>query len=213
VLIRRNKVGAAKTDELLKAASKDTCGDAYTRWMSEKEQRLKSNERSYQELKQAGLNAQAEELHATLEKLEAEQPAELLKEQAQCEERFQNRPKVSNPFADLIEAERTELNSLTPAERASQAWYTPGTGYLSSGLVPEDTPGSLPLWVENPDFFGPSRPRTDFRVISVAVSAGGGPVCTSKKAEETDDITTRHAWRMYEFMTTTDWQRVAQLLD
>jgi hypothetical protein len=213
VLIRRNGVGAAKTDELLKAASKDTCGDAYTRWISEKEQRLKTNEHVYRELKQAGLTAQAEESRAIKEKLEAERPAELLKEQAQCEQRSQNRPRVSNTFADLIEAERAELNSLTPAERASQAWYSPGTGYLTSGLVPTDTPGALPLWAENPDFFAPSRPRTDFRVISVAVSAGAGPVCTSRKAEETDDITTRHAWRMYEFMTTTDWQRVAQLLD
>jgi hypothetical protein len=213
VLIRRNGVGAAKNDELLKASSKDTCGDAYARWISEKEQRHKTSEQVYQELKQAGLNAQAEESRAISEKLEAERPAELLKEQAQCEQRFHNRPRISNPFADLIQAERAELNSLSPAQRASQAWYSPGTGYLSSGLVPADTPGAHPLWVENPDFFAPSRPRTDFRVITIAVSSGAPPACTSKKAEETDSISTRHAWRMYQFMTTTDWQRVAHLLD
>jgi hypothetical protein len=213
VLIHRNGVGAAKTDELLKTASKDTCGDAYTRWMSEKEQRLKTNQQAYEELKRSGLTAQAEDFRAQRQKLEAEWPAELLKEQAKCEERFQNRPKVSNPFAELVEAERAELSSLTAAERASQAWFSAGGDRLFSGLVPADTPRSLPLWAENPDFFGPSRPRTDFRVITVEVGTGTPLGCISKKAEEADDLPTRHAWRMYQFMTTTDWQRVAQLLD
>jgi hypothetical protein len=212
VLIHQNGVGAAKNDELLKAASKDTCGDAYTNWMSEKEQRLKTNEETYQELKRDGLTAQAEDFRAQRQKMEAEGPAELLKEQAQCEERFRNRPKVSNVYAELVEAERAELNSLTPAERALPAWYSLRADYRSSGLVPADTPESRPLWAVNPDFFGPSRPRTDFRVITVAVISAV-TACTSKKAEEADSLDIRHAWRMYEFMTTTDWQRVAELLD
>jgi hypothetical protein len=164
-------------------------------------------------LKQDGLTAQAEDYRAQMQEMEAERPAELLKEQAKCEEQFQNRPKVSNPFAETAEAERAELNSLTPAERASQAWVSHLDDFVSSGLVPANTPKALPLWAVNPDFFGPPRPRTDFRVITVEVLSEVTPVCISKKAEETDDTTTRHAWRMYEFMTTTDWQRVAQLLD
>lgn len=215
VLIHRNGVGAAKEDELLKTVSdaKDTCGDAYARWMSEKEQRLKSNEQTYQELKRNGLTAQAEDFRAQKQQLEAEWPAELLKQQAQCEKDFHNRPKVSNAFTDLVEAERAELNNMTPAERASQAWFSAGGERLFSGLVPADAPNSLPLWAENPDFFGPSRPRTDFRVITVSVVAEGFAPCISKKPEDPDDISTRHSWRMYEFMTTTDWERVAQLLD
>jgi hypothetical protein len=213
VLIHRNGVGAAKDDELLKTNSKDTCGDAYARWIREKEQRLKDQEQTYQELKRNGLTAQAEDFRTQKQQIEAEWPAELLKQQAQCEKDFQNRPKVSNPFEELVEAERVELNSLTPAERASQAWFSAGGERLFSGLVPADAPNSLPLWAENPDFFGPPRPRTDFRVITVEVGSGTVQGCIETNLEEMDDITARHSRRMYEFMTTTDWQRVAQLLD
>jgi hypothetical protein len=94
-----------------------------------------------------------------------------------------------------------------------KAWFSGGGDRLHSGLVPADAPNSLPLWAANPDFFGPSLPRTDFRVITIVVAAEGFASCISKKPEDPDNISTRHSWRMYEFMTTTDWQRVAQLLD
>jgi len=114
----------------------------------------------------------------------------------------------------------SELEAMTPAERASQAWWSwerVHENYKSSGLVPADALESQPLWAENPDFFYRSRPRTDFQIITVFVDGGGGDgqggYLPPKKADQPTPISDLHLWRMYEFLTTTDWQRVAALLD
>jgi hypothetical protein len=107
--------------------------------------------------------------------------------------------------AELIEPLRAELARMTPEERTSQAWYNPlMRGARTSGLVPPNAPSAAALVAVNPDFFDLSRPRTDFQIICVQV------------ASEPDSKLNKDEvpfWRLQEFLTTTDWQLVAELLD
>jgi hypothetical protein len=99
---------------------------------------------------------------------------------------------------------------MTPAERASTAWYDGLTeGPDASGLVAPDAPRAEELVAANPDFFDRSRPRSDLQLISVSVEYG--PSVGADHANLTQDDLPD--WRMYEFLTTTDWQSVAALLD
>jgi len=75
--------------------------------------------------------------------------------------------------------------------------------------VAPDAPRAVELVTTNPDFFDRSRPRTDFQVISVDIEYGP-PVGADHAHLGQEDLPD---WRLYEFLTTTDWQRVAALLD
>jgi len=184
------------------AKRESPCDFRYREWISEQETRRRNNEKWYQEKKKTS-PADAEKLRAELEKREAEQRADLLSAQARCEE---DRKQIPAKVAKENERFRAELARLTPAERASQAWYNPRMDrYNASGLVAPTAPRAGGLVAINPDFFDRSRPRTDFQIICVEVTSK--PDFELKK----DDIP---YYTLHEFLTTTmDWQRVAALLD
>jgi hypothetical protein len=162
-----------------------------------------------EELIQADLrSSEAQLLHSAAVYAEHPTAAEL--------KRFEDYKRTDKHLATL----HSELEAMTPAERASQAWWSSkwkNVNYMSSGLVPADAPESQPLWAENRDFFDRSRPRTDFQIITVFVDGGGGDgqggYLPPKKVDQPEPITALHLWRMYEFLTTTNWQRIAALLD
>jgi hypothetical protein len=183
------------------AKRESPCDFRYREWMSEQDTRRRNNEKLYQETKKTS-PADAEKLRAEFKKREAEQRADLLSAQARCEEK---RKQVPAEVAKENERFRAELARLTPAERASQAWYNPRLDrYNSSGLLAPTAPNAGGLVAINPDFFDRSRPRTDFQIICVEVTSK--PDFQLKK----DDIP---YYTLQEFLTIMDWQRVAALLD
>jgi hypothetical protein len=148
-----------------------------------------------------------------MEKVEADTPAQLQEAQARCEAEqkraAQTTPEQVAPDR-VLESLRAELARMTPAERASPAWYDKlAEGPDASGLVAPHAPSAVELVTTNPDFFDRSRPRTDLQVISVDIEYG--PTVGADHANlRRDDLVD---WRLYEFLTTTDWQRVTALLD
>jgi hypothetical protein len=183
------------------------CDKAYKDWISGAEERRQINERAYQTLKQSN-PAEAERFRTSVDKTEADMPAGLKKNQALCE--ADRKWHAEHAADEVLERYRAELARMTPAERASPAWYDKlAEGPEASGLVAPDAPRAVELVTTNPDFYDRSRPRTDFQVISVDIEYG--PTVGADHANLCrDDLPD---WRMYEFLTTTDWQRVAALLD
>jgi hypothetical protein len=183
------------------------CDKAYKDWISGAEDRRQANERAYQTLKQSN-PVDAERFRADTEKQETEMPAGLKKNQALCEA---DRKWHAEHAADrVLETYRAELARMTPAELASPAWYDSlAEGPDASGLVAPDAPRAVELVTTNPDFFDRSRPRTDFQVISVDTEYGPTVGADHANLRQEDLLD----WLMYEFLTTTDWQRVAELLD
>jgi hypothetical protein len=183
------------------------CDKAYKDWIAGADERRKMNEKAYQILKQTN-PADAERFRTSVEKTEADMPAGLKKNQALCEA---DRKWRAEHTADVVlEHLRAELARMTPAERASPAWYDSlGEGPDASGLVAPDAPRAVELVTTNPDFYDRSRSRTDFQVISVDIEYDPSVGADHANLRQ-DDLPD---WRMYEFLTTTDWQRVAALLD
>jgi len=210
-LIReRERLVAPRAEE--KKWTPPRCGDAYDRWMSGGEERRKTTESAYQILKKTD-PAAAERYHAEMEKVEADTPAQLKEAQARCEaeqkQAAQRTPEAAAPDR-VLESLRAELARMTPAERVAPAWYDKlAEGPDASGLVAPHAPRAVELVTTNPDFLDRSRPRTDLQVISVDIEYGP-PVGADHANLSQEDLPN---WRLYEFLTTTDWQRVAALLD
>lgn len=212
VLIREVERSIARQAQVSKPRSEPPCDKDYKDWMSGAEERRRTTETAYQNLKQSN-PAAAEEFRARMEKLEADVPGQMKQGIANCEEL---RKKMAQPAPEpvvqnrILETYRAELARMTPAERASPAWYDHlAQGPDASGLVAAQAPRAVELVTTNPDFYDRSLPRTDFQVICVDIeydpSVGAGHANLTP-----DDLPD---WRMYEFLTTTDWQRIAALLD
>ncbi len=211
-LIReRERLMAHQADEM-KPRPAPPCDKDYKDWMSGGEERRQTTESAYQTLKKTD-PAAAEEFRARMEKLEADNPGWLKQGIANCEElRKKIAQRAAEPVAPdrILESLRGELARMAPAERASPAWYDSlAEGPDASGLVAPHAPRAVELVTTNPDFFDRSRPRTDFQVISVDIEYG--PTVGADHANLSQDELPD--WRMYEFLTTTDWQRVAAQLD
>jgi hypothetical protein len=194
-LIRERENNFAKQHK-----DREPCDQSYKEWMADGDRRRRGFENMYQEWKKSD-PADAERRRADNEKMEANMPGVLQAAAASCEASLK---KAAAMEAEQTEALRAELARLTPPERASQAWYAPGPGPGKSGLVTPTDPQAGALVALNPDFFDRSRPRTDFQIICVEVSSE--PEFQLNK----DEVP---FWRLEEFLTTTDWQRVAELLD
>jgi hypothetical protein len=211
-LIReRERLIAHQADER-KPRPAPPCDKDCKDWMSGGDERRQTNETAYQTLKKTD-PAVAEHFRARMEKMEADMPALLKQGIANCEElRKQIAQRAAEPVAPdrVLESLRAELARMTPAERASPAWFDSlAEGPGASGLVAPHAPRAVELVTTNPDFFDRSRPRTDFQVISVDIEYGPRVGADHANLSQ-DDLPD---WRMYEFLTTTDWQRVAALLD
>ena len=210
-LIRERERLNAPLAEAKKSTS-PPCGNGYNEWMSHRDERRKATEEAYQALKKSD-SAGAERYRAEMEKLEADTPAQLKEAQARCEvqrkQAAQQAPEQVAPDR-IVEPLRAELARMTPAERASPAWYDKESeGPDASGLVAPDAPRAEELVTTNPDFFDRSLPLSDLQVISVDIRyhPAVGPDHANLRQEDLIN------WRLYEFLTTTDWQRVVALLN
>jgi hypothetical protein len=188
------------------------CGDAYKEWMSHRDERRKTIEDAYQIRKKTD-PAEAERYRAEMEKMEADTPAQLKEAQARCEaqqkQAAQQAPEQVAPDR-IVKPLRDELARMTPAERVSPAWYDKlSEGPDASGLVAPDAPRAEELVTTNPDFFDRSLPLSDLQVISVDIWFFPAVGADRANLRQEDLIN----WRLYEFLTTTDWQRVVAMLN
>ena len=193
-----------------KKSTPPPCGNGYNEWMSHRDERRKTTEEAYQILKKSD-PAGAERYRAEMEKLEADTPAQLKETQARCEAQLAAQQTPEPVAPDRIVAPlRAELARMTPAERASPAWYDKESeGPDASGLVAPDAPRAEELVTTNPNFFDRSLPLSDLQVITVDVRYHPAVGPDHANLHQEDLIN----WRLYEFLTTTDWQRVVALLN
>lgn len=193
-----------------KKSTPPPCGNGYNEWMSHRDERRKAAEKAYQVLKKSD-SAGAERYRAEMEKLEADTPAQLKEAQSRCEAQQAAQQPPEQVAPDRIVAPlRAELARMRPAERASPAWYDKESeGPDASGLVAPDAPRAEELVTTNPDFFDRSLPLSDLQVITVDVRyhPAVGPDHANLRQEDLIN------WRLYEFLTTTDWQRFVALLN
>lgn len=73
---------------------------------------------------------------------------------------------VPNRAASEAEA-KGRLQSMGASERAAPAWLLPSRGQKVLELVPQGTPGALPLVAFDPTFFDPKQARGTLRVALV----------------------------------------------
>ena len=195
-----------------KKSTPPPCGNEYKEWMSHRDERRKTTEEAYQIRKKTD-PAEAERYRAEMEKMEADTPAQLKEAQARCEaeqkQAAQQAPEQVAPDR-IVKSLRDELARMTPAERASPAWYDKQSeGPDASGLVAPDAPRAEELVTTNPDFFDRSLPLSDMQVITVDIRYYPAVGADHANLSQEDLIN----WRLYEFLTTTDWQRVVALLN
>ncbi len=196
---------AARIRELVEGKEKrrkDAEESARAVYESEKEFDPKHAERARDESWKA-----YEEIERQNEEAAKEMPAQLKKT-------------IENMQKDLGEL-RDKLASLSPEERKAQAWFGTTPGSLK-GLVPPNTPDAEPLIKLNPDFFDPSLPRTALQLMTVYFAwvgtlTQGERVSSLRWEESLGSGTDRPMWdygsvRVYEFLQTADWRKVASLL-
>jgi hypothetical protein len=189
-----------------------SCAAAYNEWISHQDERRKTTEEVYQVTKKTD-SAGAERYRADMEKLAADMTAQLKAGQARCEaqrkQAAQQAPEQVSPDR-TVKPLRAELARMTPAERASPAWYDKESeGPDASGLVAPGAPRAEELVTTNPDFFDRSLPLSDMQIISVDISYYPAVGADHANLRQKDLIN----WRLYEFLTTTDWQQVVALLN
>ena len=210
-LIRERERLNAPLAEAMKTTT-PPCTAAYNEWISHQGERSKTTEETYQAVKKTD-PAGAERYRTDMEKLVADMTAQLKASQARCEtqrkQAAQQAPEQVTPDR-TVKPLRAELARMTPAERASPAWYDKESeGPDASGLVAPDAPRAEELVTTNPDFFDRSLPLSDMQVISVYIwyHPAVGPDHANLRQEDLIN------WRLYEFLTTTDWQHIVTLLN
>jgi hypothetical protein len=210
-LIRERERLNAPLAEAMKSAP-PSCAAAYNEWISRRDERRKTIEETYQAVKKND-PAGAERYRTEMEKLEVDMPAQLKAGQARCEaqrkQAAQQAPEQVAPDR-IVKPLRAELARMTPAERASPAWYDKQSeGPDASGLVAPGAPHAEELVTTNPDFFDRSLPLSDMQVISVDIYYHPAVGADRANLRQKDFVN----WRLYEFLTTTDWQHIAALLN
>jgi hypothetical protein len=111
--------------------------------------------------------------------------------------------------ADYVKALTQELASLSPAERAAPAYYSPDwkTTRRPSGLLDPAAPQAQPVVSPNPDFFNPALPRTATQVIvMLGISGRERPPAHLEKANPA-------VARRFEVRETLDWRKIAALVE
>jgi hypothetical protein len=99
---------------------------------------------------------------------------------------------------------------MSPAERASPAWFKHPEKWQQSGLVPPNTPDSRQLVTANPEYFDRSLPRTEIQLITVSLCSNLSTDWRDVMAGENGGAASPRM--AYEFLITADWKRVAQLI-
>jgi hypothetical protein len=114
----------------------------------------------------------------------------------------------SDPFRKFMALLSSELEALTPAERASDAWCNPHKIIPGSGLVPPNSPDSRRLVTTNPDFFDKTLPRADFQFVTGTFEWSGGIT----QIDAIDAVKQFPDARLWEWMRTTPWEKIADMV-
>jgi hypothetical protein len=208
---------AIREKELLLAKSRTqlaSAGDPYRDWMKGKAQRQADRERLYAEMKKTDPKA-ADEVRRAAEEAEAAMEKGLKESTAALATVAQG---ASDPFQlleDDLTSLRSELASLSPGERKSDAWYSALAEGRRSHLMDAGAPGARLLIKTNSGFLDRARPRTAFLLAAVQFSWAGYHGTHSARPEDyaNEDISSAIALaRMSQMAQTTDWRKVAGLL-
>lgn len=182
--------------------------------MKGKAQRQADRERLYAEMKKTDPKA-ADEMRRGAEEAEAALEKGLQESTAVLATVAQG---ASDPFQlleDDLTSLRSELASLSPGERKSDAWYSGQAGGRRSHLMDVGTPGAGLLIKTNPGFLDRARPRTAFLLAAVQFSWAGYHGTHSARPEDCaneDNGSAIALARMSQMAQTTDWRKVAGLL-
>jgi len=180
------------------------CDQAYKDWMARADERRKNTEESYQRFKKTD-PAEAERFRADMEKMEADMPAGLKKNQTLCEaDRKWRAEHTADPELERL---RAELAAMTPAERASQAWTRKAFDYPST-FVPANTKDARPVVRFNPDYFDLSRPHTEIQLITVFLEN----VPENLREPPLTDWDSLGLVRLWQFVNQVDWQGIADMI-
>jgi hypothetical protein len=169
----------------------------YKAWLAEKPQRQKAIEEAYQGLKRSNPQ-KAEEIRAQMQKMEAEMEAGLKKNQIPA-------PEGQDVGLEMLRRTAADarhlLESMTPAEKATAAWFMRDDSGLEAGLVAPDTPDARALMVLNPKMYDRSLPKTDIQLITVDF-------------EDFHALSDAHVGRsrLMQFRDTADWARIAKII-
>jgi hypothetical protein len=174
----------------------------YQDWLKGKEERRKSREQAYAAIKKMDA-AKADEYLKKAEEMEAAMEAKLKPLPPEGA-----RLKADDDSVDrqAIDALQRELAAMTPAERRSQAWRGRidekkiGANFFSQ-LVPAGSAEAGPLVTLNPEFFDKSKPRSAVQLITIHMYWEG------YSASHIGVI------RLNEMLATTNWAKIAALLD
>lgn len=181
------------------AAANSAAQDPYTKWVADREKRRQAIEGTYQRLK-ASSPASAEEYRRKALDMESKMEEGLRNSAAKL-------APVGDPaqvYRDIIASLTTELQAMSPAERASQAWYLKTAANAedlrSSLLAPAGEPARA-LVAVNPAYFDRSRPTTDWQIITMTLHW---------RAYRPDFLAVA---RLFDFISGTDWRRAATLME
>jgi len=162
---------ARKTLQDVNAASPQ---NAYTQWLSGKDERMKQYQQTHDELVKSLGKEKADAYLATMLDTE-KKTGDMLKSMA---EQGSDTNQTANGYqaqagkaAHDLEA---QLNSLTPEQRAAPAYvYESPDGRFSVGqVVPPGTPGGVEVVYPNPNFYDRSLPPWEAQSLCISVSTG-----------------------------------------
>jgi hypothetical protein len=157
----RKQIDEASTEKQEDGANKSI----RERFDEEKEQRHKDFEKAYSELLKVDVNA-AEELKKTFKETEKTLSQEIYSNEDYTVSKSDIIDSGNKIWEEKIEALNKELNSLSPAERKQQAFYSNSVSEVSaSGLVPKDYAGAEPLIRINKELFDLSKPQSEIQLI------------------------------------------------
>ena len=186
---------------LVRAREQDLAGaesgfarDPYTLWLSERGKRERTRDEIYKAVK-ARSAQEAEQFLRTAADMETRTEAAL---KATPREEPASLRTLRNGVAGL----RSELAAMAPAERNSQAWIA-RLGDVTSGLLPAGTSGARALVAVNWDFLDRSRPRADWQLVTAVFEPG----VLRNNPGHVGSI------RLKQLRESTDWRKVATLLD
>lgn len=170
--------------------------DPYQVWLSERQKREQTRDEVYAALKKTSA-AQAEQFLKSQADIEARTETEMKKLSAQQD------PGPLRAMRAGVAALREELARMPAGERQSQAWLQKMGDAGTSSLLPAGTAGARPLVVINWDFLDRSRPRADWQIVVGVFEPG-----IIRNLHEHPGFV-----RLKQFRETTEWGKVAALLD
>jgi hypothetical protein len=144
-----------KNGETEKAIKESLQKTTYERWMEDAAARRKTREEIIAAALRNQGRAAAAELRETLEQAERDAAAQY--KAMEAEERQQQKSDLDHRYVDGL---RTQLDAMTPAERASSA-----TVNLSGELVPSNDPSARRVLTQDPEFWRVRRSRVEVHAL------------------------------------------------